>query len=105
MSESAKKKVATMSVVRILVADDVEGWRQIVSFILRTEPFEIICEASDGLAAIRLAEQLQPTIVLLDIGLPKSNGIRVGVEIRKLAPEAKIVFLSQESDIDIVRAA
>jgi DNA-binding NarL/FixJ family response regulator len=102
---AAMARVPFMAVVRVLVADDVEGWRRLVSSILRTEPFEIICEASDGLMAIQLAERLQPTIVLLDIGLPRANGISVGREIRKLAPQTKVVFVSQESDHDIVSAA
>ena len=94
-----------MSVVRILVVDDVADWRQWLASVLRTEPFEIIGEASDGLEAVQLAEQMQPTVVLLDIGLPGLNGIETGVRIRRVAPDAKILYLSQESDFDIVRAA
>jgi len=103
--EVVKQQVAKVSLIGVLVADDVESWRQLICSILRTERFEIVSEASDGLAAIQLAEQLQPTIVLLDIGLPGSNGISVAREIRKLAPRAKIVFVTQESDHDVVRAA
>jgi DNA-binding NarL/FixJ family response regulator len=98
-------EVVRMSVVRILVVDDVEDWRRWVTSVLRTEPFEIIGEASDGLEAIQLAEQMQPTIVLLDIGLPRLNGIEAGMRIRRVAPDAKILYVSQESDSDIVRAA
>jgi DNA-binding NarL/FixJ family response regulator len=97
--------VATMSVVRVLVVDDVTDWRRFVSSILREEHFEIIGEASDGLKAVQLAEQMQPTVVLLDIGLPGQDGIQAGGWICKVAPEVKIVFVSQEFDPDIVRAA
>jgi len=94
-----------MSVVRVLVVDDVEDWRRFVSSMLRVESFEIVGEASDGLTAVQLAEQMQPTVVLLDIGLPGLDGIKAGAGIRRVAPEAKIVFVSQQFDPDIVRAA
>ena len=94
-----------MSVVRVLVVDDVEDWRRFVSSMLRVESFEIVGEASDGLMAVHLAEQMQPTIVLLDIGLPGLDGIKAGAGIRRVAPDAKIVFVSQEFDPDIIRAA
>jgi DNA-binding NarL/FixJ family response regulator len=94
-----------MSVVRVLVVDDVEDWRRFVSSMLRAEPFEIVGEASNGLMAVQLAEQMQPTIVLLDIGLPGLDGIKAGAGIRRVAPDAKIVFVSQHFDPDIIRAA
>jgi DNA-binding NarL/FixJ family response regulator len=94
-----------MSVVRVLVVDDVEDWRRFVFSMLRAEPFEIVGEASDGLMAVQLAEQMQPTVVLLDIGLPGLDGIKAAAGIRRVAPDAKIVFVSQQFDPDIVRAA
>jgi len=94
-----------MSVVRVLVVDDVEDWRRFVSSMLRAEPFEIVGEASDGLMAVQLAEQMQPNVVLLDIGLPGLDGIKAGAGIQRVAPDAKIVFVSQEFDPDIIRAA
>jgi DNA-binding NarL/FixJ family response regulator len=54
--------------VRILVAEDLELWREYISSTLVKEPsFEIICEVVDGLQAVQMAEQHQPTIALLDI--------------------------------------
>ena len=94
-----------MSVVRIFVVDDVEDWRRWLASTLSTEPFKIIGEASNGLEAVFLVAQMQPTVVLLDIGLPRLNGIEAGVRIRRVAPDAKILYLSQESDSDIVAAA
>jgi DNA-binding NarL/FixJ family response regulator len=94
-----------LSLVRILIVDDFQDWRRFASSVLCVDPsFEIICEVSDGLKAVEAAERLQPDVVLLDIGLPEQNGIEAGRSILKLAPEAKIVFVSQEFDIDIVRA-
>ncbi|HXQ39599.1 MAG TPA: response regulator transcription factor, partial [Anaerolineales bacterium] len=61
--------------------------------------------ASDGLQAIQKAEELQPDVILLDVGLPKLNGIEAARRIRKVAPNSKILFLSQEIDVDVARVA
>ena len=95
-----------MSKVRILVIDDVAFWREFVCSMLRNEPsFEIICEVVDGKQAILLAEQFHPTIALLDIGLPQINGIEAAVQIRHRAPKTRIVFLSEQRDVESIQAA
>ena len=95
-----------MSLTRVLVVDDAECWRLFVSCMLQAEPtLEIVFQASDGLNAVQAAERLQPTVVLLDIGLPGLDGIQAGGRIRKVAPHAKIVFVSMERDPDIVEVA
>ena len=89
---------------RILVVEDRELFRRVISSILRgRSDFQTVGEASDGLEAIHLAEKLQPDLVLLDIGLPKLNGLDATKLIRGSASHAKILFLSQESSHDIVR--
>jgi CheY-like chemotaxis protein len=60
--------------------------------------------AADGLEAIQKAE-LKPGLILMDIGLPSLNGIEAARQIRKLVPETKIIFLSQESSADVVQQA
>ncbi len=66
---------------------------------------QTLVEASDGGEAIELAQALQPDLILLDIGLPKLNGIEAARRIRELAPRSKIIFCSQESSVDVVQAA
>jgi DNA-binding NarL/FixJ family response regulator len=95
-----------VSRVRILVVEDNEPFREFIySMLGRCAELEIIGEASDGLEAVHKAEELQPDLILLDIGLPSLNGIEAARRICKLAAKSKIVFLSQESSPDIVRAA
>lgn len=93
-----------MSSVRILVVDDFEPWRRSVSSILQKVPkLQVICEVSDGLEAVQKAGELKPDLILLDIGLPGLNGVDAARQIRKLVPESKILFMSQESDADVVQ--
>lgn len=93
-------------IIRILVADDFEPWRRTVSSMAEKESsWRVVDEASDGLEAVQKAQELQPDLILLDIGLPKLNGIEAARQIRKLAPSSKILFLSADNTPDTVRHA
>jgi DNA-binding NarL/FixJ family response regulator len=88
------------------VVDDYEPWRRFVSTTLQNQPkLQVIGEALDGLDAVRKAEELQPDLIVLDIGLPSLNGIEAARRIRKLSPKSKILFASQESSADVVQEA
>jgi DNA-binding NarL/FixJ family response regulator len=92
--------------IRVLVVDDYEPFRRFVCSTLGKRPaFQIVGEALDGVAAVRQAEELKPDLVLLDIGLPRLNGLQAAREIRKLSPHSKIIFVSQESSPDVVQEA
>jgi DNA-binding NarL/FixJ family response regulator len=92
--------------VRILIVDDFEPWRRLLFFLLQQNPaWQIICEASDGLAAIEKTRELQPDLILLDIGLPKLNGIEAARQIRTIAPRSRILFLSENCRPAVVREA
>ena len=60
---------------------------------------------SDRLEAVEKARELRPDLILLDIGIPKLNGIEAARRVRQLSPKSRIVFLSQHNDLDVVRAA
>jgi DNA-binding NarL/FixJ family response regulator len=92
--------------IRVLVVEDYEPFQRFVASTLQKQPeLQIICKASDGLEAVQKAKELQPDLIVLDIGLPSLNGIEVARQIRKLSPKSKILFLSQESSADVVREA
>jgi DNA-binding NarL/FixJ family response regulator len=94
------------SPVRVFVVDDYEPFRRFVCSTLDQRPeLQIIGEASDGLEAVQKAEEMQPDLIVLDLGLPTLNGIEAARRIRKLAPQSKILFLSQESSPDVVQEA
>jgi DNA-binding NarL/FixJ family response regulator len=91
--------------VRVLVVEDFEPFRRFIHTTLQETELQVVGEAWDGLEAVRKAEELQPALTLLDIGLPSLNGIEAARRIRKLAPESKILFLSLESSPDVVEEA
>ena len=92
--------------ITLLLVDDFAAFRTVVSSLLGKKPeLHIVGEASEGIEAVQKAQQLQPSLILLDIGLPKLNGIAVARQIHELAPQSKIIFVTQESSADIVREA
>jgi DNA-binding NarL/FixJ family response regulator len=96
----------SVSRIRVLVVEDFEPFRRCVCSTLYERPeLQVICEVSDGLEAVRKAEELQPNLILLDVGLPTLNGIEAARLIRTLSPESKIIFVSQECDADVVQEA
>jgi len=94
------------SSIRVLVVEDYAAFRRVlVSAIQSKAEIQVICEVADGPEAVQKARELQPELILLDIGLPRLNGIEAARQIRNLSPESKILFVSQESSPDIVQAA
>jgi len=92
--------------VRVLVVEDHEKWRHFFSTALRRQPeLQVIAEVSDGLKGVRRAEELQPDLILLDIGLPTLNGIEAARRIREVSPGSKILFISENRSFDIVKEA
>jgi DNA-binding NarL/FixJ family response regulator len=90
----------------VLLAEDYLPFRRFLASTMQSRPeLQIICEVEDGAEAVQKAAALQPELVVLDIGLPSLNGIEAARQIRKLSPNSKLLFVSQESSADIVQAA
>ena len=97
--------MATSS-IRALAVDDFEPFRRFVCSTLERIPdLQVIGEALDGLDAVQKAQELKPDLILLDIGLPNLNGLEAANCIRQVTPDAAIIFLTQNSDKELVRAA
>jgi DNA-binding NarL/FixJ family response regulator len=95
-----------MLAFRTLIVEDYEEYRQFHRLTLQKETeFVVIGEALDGLQALQQAEELQPDLILLDLSVPKLNGMEACRRIRKVSPRSKVVILSQESSPEVVEAA
>jgi DNA-binding NarL/FixJ family response regulator len=94
------------AVTRILSVDDFEPYRLfVVSLLHERSDLKVICGVSNGLEAVQKAQELKPDLILMDIGLPGLNGIEAARRIHRLAPNSKIIFLTQESSPELVREA
>lgn len=81
--------------IRVLLVDDVVEVRRLVRTSLRFRGgFEVVGEAADGAEAVRLAEQLRPDVVVLDLGLPDIAGRDVLTRVRDHSPDSKVVVFS-----------
>jgi DNA-binding NarL/FixJ family response regulator len=89
-----------------LVVEDLEDFRRFLCATLKEQtPCVVIGEASDGLEAVKKAEELKPDLILLDLGLPKLKGMEAARRIRQLAPNSKILVVSQDSSVEVVLGA
>lgn len=79
---------------RILLVDDFQVARRSIRNLLDSHSVDVCGEAEDGKEAVEKVKQLKPNLVLLDINMPKMNGIQAAFEIRQLSPTTKILFLS-----------
>jgi DNA-binding NarL/FixJ family response regulator len=104
-SKSPQNDSATAS-IRILIVDDFEPSRRLTASILEKHPgYQIVGAALDGEEAVQKAQELKPDLVVLDIGLPKLNGIEAARQIRLVSPDSKILFFTGNDFPQIVREA
>jgi DNA-binding NarL/FixJ family response regulator len=92
--------------IRVLLVDDHEIARRSIRSVLSSETdLDVIGETADGEEAVKKAEELSPTIILLDISLPGISGIQAARQIRVVSPTSRIIFLSQHDSIQTAKDA
>jgi DNA-binding NarL/FixJ family response regulator len=95
-----------VAVIRVLLVDDHEVARRSIRSVLSREAnLDVIGETADGEEAVKKAEELHPTIILLDITLPGISGIHAARRIRVVSPNSRIIFVSQHHSIQTARDA
>jgi two-component system NarL family response regulator len=88
-------------VIRVLIADDQALFRRGLYVVLGTEErIEVVAEAEDGAAAIAKAEELAPDVVLMDVRMPRINGIEAARQIRDILPSTRILMLTVSDEED-----
>jgi DNA-binding NarL/FixJ family response regulator len=101
-----RKSTGAINMIRVIVADDHNLVREgICALLEKAGGFEIVGEAEEGREAVEMTQRLNPDVVVMDIAMPRLNGIQAAEQIRALGLPTKIVILSMYSDEVLVRQA
>jgi DNA-binding NarL/FixJ family response regulator len=88
-----------MNNIRVLIAEDHRTVREGLRMILKTQPdIEVVGEADDGLAAVEMAKSLNPDIVIMDVSMPRLNGLKATRELQRSLPNVKVLTLTRHKD-------
>ncbi len=104
VSRSARKAAAPARTSVLLVDDQAAIREGIRGFLGRERDLLVVGEARDGLEAVSMATLLDPDVVLMDIGMPRMNGIEATRRIREVAPRSRVLILSAHVDDDYILA-
>ena len=91
--------------VRILIVDDNAAWRRFLVEELQKQLIQVVGTAEDGLFAIEQTRVLKPSVILMDVWMPRLNGLEATRAIGKFAPAANVLMLTNNDDAEVVQAA
>lgn len=93
-----------MNKLRVLLADDHEIMREGLRALVDRQPdMETVGEADNGRAAVALAQELKPDVVVMDVSMPELNGLKATERLKKLCPEIKVLTLTRHADDSYLR--
>jgi DNA-binding NarL/FixJ family response regulator len=92
--------------VRVLVADDAGSIRELLTLLFDGEPdFQVVARAPDGAETLRLAAETRPDVIILDLSMPRLDGLGALPRLRALVPEARVVLFTGSLDAGLARQA
>ncbi len=87
---------------RVMIADDSESVRLTLRDMLEAGKHKVVAESVDGIDTLEKFDSVKPDVLLLDIAMPKKDGIETLVELMKYNPKAKVIMITAHDDMDLI---